>query len=233
MQEISDSLDAGGILRSLTAKRNDNPTQFQKDLSESNSPAMNDFWDKSHRTAMKNVVSVESCNDIPTQLTGIDAWITIKSSDGEYKTISAEHKADWTEYTNLAFEIWSTEGATKGWAEKAQASDIFVYAFPARGVAYYFMTQEFIGMWKDNATQWKQQFGERKVWSSRAIVCPVPLKVIMANCNCKVVPTSPLQRNAIQLDDNHASNDLPHNQFTEIQGVCWSNGQYLHDTTKR
>lgn len=189
--EISDALNVPQIIRNLETKRNDDPNQFKKDLEESNSIQNTEWWNNAHRQAFKNVIAVRPCKTVSIQKSGIDRWVTVKACTDcgdKARVISVEEKLDGTKYTNIAFEVESTQGVSKGWAEKPIAADIFAYGFSAQNVVYYFCTQEFLSVWKDNATFWKRKYGERTVWSSRAIVTPVPVFEVIAQCkNTKTV----------------------------------------------
>lgn len=147
--------------------------QFIDDFSYSLSDDVTNFWLRAHSQAFRDFQGMKTVDDLTLQRQGFDRLIKTPS-----RIISVEEKVDRTTYTNIAFEVESTEGYSRGWAEKDLQSDVFAYGFINQGVVYYFSMTELLGVWREHQSFWKRKYGQRKVWASRAIVTPVPVDVV-------------------------------------------------------
>lgn len=112
--------------------------------------------------------------DLAEQSRGIDRIVHLTTRD-----VTVEEKQDCTVFPNIAFEVESTAGRTKGWALKELAADVFAYGFKQSGNVYYFKTAEFLDVFRSHQTQWTRQYGTRTVYASRAIVLPVPISTVL------------------------------------------------------
>lgn len=149
------------------------PNFFHEDLSMSNSPEVTRWWYTAHSLAFRGFQSAEAVEDLEQQRLGMDRIITTDT-----RIITVEEKLDKTTYPNIAFEVESTAGYSKGWALKEIKADVFAYGFENTNVVYYFATTDLLGAFREHHAFWKRKYGERTVWCSRAIVLPVPIEVV-------------------------------------------------------
>lgn len=153
--------------------RNSIPNFFHEDLAQSNNMETTKWWYTAHSQAFRGFQSAEAVEDLKQQRLGMDRIITTDS-----RIISVEEKLDYTDYTNIAFEVESTAGYSKGWALKDIKADVFAYGFKNTNIVYYFATTDLLSVFREHHAFWKRQYRERTVWSSRAVVLPVPIEVV-------------------------------------------------------